>query len=481
MSTKKPLIKTRPLTNSEKVLLVLLAIVGIAFIGNNFILTPQDAKIQELQIEKYELEARIDEMNTTLRREDDIRKEWEMLTRERNQILSYYFPELDQAQIIYLLNDILPEDEVDIADLNFSRPGAENLSGLDVYNMGISVPFTGDYSGISKMVQSIELSPRRMMVDSLSLDRNDNNQLSGSMNLKVYSLEGLAEAEETDVIFVETVENPNKGTLFSSFEGFMSGSGPGGSGGTTGGSPGGGSSGGATPGGEPGGGEPEIEGDILHSFEWRNYDFVPTHPLVRGQAEPSTIALDGRYALRLEYNILGTEKYNRAMVDISSQDIELKFPPTDLSIHTYSFTYAPGNVGVRIINQDGNEAFITVNEGISWLGWGRTRIDIPGSVAEYPIKITHIYYEMDKGRDDFGVLVFDKLEAIYPHHVDSAYEGTEKEPENLFYEVKPGDSVSTISRDIYGTMEYKNEIMENNDIQPGDVLPVGKILVLVKR
>src|SRR5690554_5777249 len=128
MSTKKPLIKTRPLTNSEKVLLVLLAIVGIAFIGNNFILTPQDAKIQELQIEKYELEARIDEMNTTLRREDDIRKEWEMLTRERNQILSYYFPELDQAQIIYLLNDILPEDEVEIADLNFSRPGAENLS-----------------------------------------------------------------------------------------------------------------------------------------------------------------------------------------------------------------------------------------------------------------------------------------------------------------------------------------------------------------
>jgi hypothetical protein len=30
-------------------------------------------------------------------------------------------------------------------------------------------------------------------------------------------------------------------------------------------------------------------------------------------------------------------------------------------------------------------------------------------------------------------------------------------------------------------MEYKNEIMENNGMGPGDVLPVGKILVLVKR
>lgn len=213
-------IKTRPLTNSEKTLLLLLAIVGIAFIGNNYILTPQDEKIQALQVEKYELETKIDEMNRVLRSEEDIKKEWEMLTRERNQILSYYFPELDQAQIIYLLNDILPEDQVEIADLNFTRPGAENLSGLDVYNMGISVPFTGDYPGITEMVKSIELSPRRMMVDTLSLDRNDNNQLSGSMNLKVYSLEGLAEAEESDVIYVETAENPNQGTLFASFDGF---------------------------------------------------------------------------------------------------------------------------------------------------------------------------------------------------------------------------------------------------------------------
>ena len=293
--------------------------------------------------------------------------------------------------------------------------------------------------------------------------------------------------EEEDVIFVETADNPNQGTLFSSFDDFVGDTGTGTTGGTggadgAGGADGGTTGGGATTGGGTGvDGGMDVKGDILHSFEWRNYDFIPSHPLVRGQAEPTTIALDGKYALRLEYNIVGTEEENRAMVDITSQEIELKFPPTDLSIHTYSFTYAPGTVGVRIINQDGNEAFIPVNEGISWLGWGRTRINLPGSVAEYQIKITHIYYEMDKGRDDFGVLVFDKLEAIDPHHVDSAYEGTEKEPDRIFYEVQPGDTVSTISRDVYGTLLYKNEIMKNNDIRPGDVLPVGKILVLVKR
>lgn len=476
-------IKTRPLTKSEKILLTLLATVGIAFLGNQYVLVPQDEKIQALQVEKYELDTKIMEMNATLRREDDIKKEWEMLHRERNQILSYYFPTLDQAQIIYLLNDLLPEDQVEVADLNFSRPSSEKLSEMDVYNMGISVPFSGDYSGIEEMVRSIELSPRRMMVDSLSLDRSSDNQLSGSMSLKVYSLEGLAEMEDEDVIYVDVADNQSQGTLFSSFDGFVGSTGNGGTGGTDG---AGGTDGGTSGGGSPGGGTgvdggTDVKGDVLHSFEWRNYDFVPSHPLVRGQAEPTTIALDGKYALRLEYNILGTEEENRAMVDISSQDIELKFPPTDLSIHTYSFTYAPGTVGVRIINQDGEEAFIPINEGISWLGWGRTGINLPGSVAEYPIKITHIYYEMAEGRDDFGVLVFDKLEVIYPHHVDSAYEGTASEPDTIFYEVKPGESVSTISREVYGTMEYKNEIMRNNGIQAGDVLPVGKILVLVKR
>src|SRR5690554_7079230 len=105
-------IKTRPLTKSEKILLTLLTIVGIAFLGNQYVLVPQDEKIQALQVDKYELETKIMEMNATLRREDDIKKEWEMLHRERNQILSYYFPTLDQAQIIYLLNDLLPEDQI---------------------------------------------------------------------------------------------------------------------------------------------------------------------------------------------------------------------------------------------------------------------------------------------------------------------------------------------------------------------------------
>ncbi|HZJ99560.1 MAG TPA: hypothetical protein VFC79_06120 [Tissierellaceae bacterium] len=421
MQTKRPgKIKTRPLTNSEKVLLTLLAIVGIAWLGNQFILKPQATKLEGLQVAKYEYEAKIQDMNETLRKEADIKKEWEMLNRERNQILSYYFPTLDQAQIIYLLNDLLPEDQVDIVDLNFSRPNAEMISEMEVYNMEMSIPFSGSYDGIVNMVRAVESSPRRLMVSSLSLDRNADNNLAGNMNLKVYSLEGLADAD-SEIIAIQTADNPNQGTLFSSFSGYMGANGdvsydsegrPIVSTGTEG------TGVGIDLPEEP----PEIIGDLLHSFETRNYDFVSSNPLVRGSAQPSTIAMAGRFSLRMEYNIVGIEEKNTAMVDISSSNITLKYPPTYLTIWAYSFSYGPGKVGIKAITQSGDEIDIPVSGGVSWLGWSNLEIPIPGDIAMYPIKLTHIYYELPEGRDDFGVLIFDKLEAFYPHHFEDSTE-----------------------------------------------------------
>lgn len=460
-------LKTRPLTNSEKFLLTILAIVGIAWLGNRFVITPQQVKMDELTVQKYELETKIMEMNATLRREAEIKAEYAQLEKERNQILSYFFPTLDQSQIIYLLNDTLPEDQVEVVDLNFTRPAAEKISEMDVYNMGVSVPFTGTYPAIMNMVRAIEMSPRRMMVDSLSLDRKDDATLGGTMNVKVYSLEGLADTDP-NVIPVETADNPNTGTLFGSFTGFRGDASTGSTGG----------------GGTTGGTEPviEIKGDILHSFEMRNYDFIPSHELITGSAVPSTIAQHGRYSMRLEYKILGVKDENRAYVDISKQNIELKYPPNELKMWIYSFDYSPGNIGIRAITQSGEEIEQVISIGVPWLGWGNINVMLPGDTSMYPLKITHIYYEMGKERDDFGVLIFDKLEAFFSNHTEEVIQDEKiKASDFMFYEVQPGDTITGISRKTYGTEKYKNEIMANNEIKAGDVLTVGKILVLVKR
>ena len=79
---------------------------------------------------------------------------------------------------------------------------------------------------------------------------------------------------------------------------------------------------------------------------------------------------------------------------------------------------------------------------------------------------------MPYNRDDIGVFLIDKLQAFYPVNQDSQ---ANSQPIYDFYVVKPGDTITDISRMKYGTIAYKNEIMQNNSLTAGDILPAGKV------
>ena len=457
--------KMRPLTKSERFLLVTLGVVLVLWLSNRFIITPQ--------AEKLELDSRIEDMNTTLKREGNIKKEWEVLHRERNEILANYFPTLDQAQIIYLLNDLMGDDRVEITDMNFSRPTSEKIGEMDVEQMGISLPFNANYDGIMSVVKQFENSPRRIVVDTLSMDRTAAADLSGNMSLKIYSLKGLAEVDP-NVIYVDTPNSSSEGSLFGAFGGYSDSiSTPGGSTSSSGGSS------------SSSGGSSTVIDDsdytkvyLLHDFENRNYSFIPSSDMIKGDASPSTISKSGKYSLRFEYNMLALEEENRAYIDLSSSNIEFKYPPDWVSMWVNAFGYSPGTLGMRLRTQGGEDIDVTISEGISWIGWSNLEANMPADLDLYPLQLTHLYFDLPYNRDDFGVFLIDKLEANYPVNQDTV---ANNKPLNDFYIVKAGDTVTTISQKIYGTISYKNEIMKNNSLTASDVLPVGKVLVLVKR
>ncbi len=461
---KSSKIKLRPLTKSEKALLTVLAIALIAYFSNRFILTPQAEKVSGLETEIAELDRQIADMESTIQKEDKIKKEWDMLHRERDEILKNYFPVLDQAQMIYLLNDLIKDDKMAISEMSFSSPAEEAMGDIAVKNMNISLPYTGTFDGTIDVVKALGASPRRIVVDSLSMDREGDSELMGSMALKIYSLEGIAETDP-EVIEIEIAEGTGEGSLFASYSGYVEGSGAGGSGGGSGGS-----------------GTSINDGDYvkvyrLHDFESRDYSFIPSNPNVRGSAEPSTIAKSGKYSLRFEYNILAIGHENRAYVDLGS-GIELKYPPDTIAMWVNAFGYSPGTLGFRFRTQDGREIDAVASQGVSWLGWSEIEATAPQDLDLYPLKLTHIYFEMPFNRDDIGVFIFDKLQAFYPVNADS--QGN-TQPIYDFYVVKTGDTISDISRQFYGTVNYVKEIMQNNSLTAGDILPVGKVLVLVRR
>lgn len=469
---KKPQISRinlRPLTKSEKTLLVLLGIVVVFYLSSSFILTPQAEKVSSLNAEIVTLDNQIADMNNTIKKEDNIKKEWKMLHRERDEILKNYFPVLDQAQIIYLLNDLIVDDRVNISDLNFTNPSEEKLGEMAVQNMSISLPYSGSYDGTMNIIKSLGSSPRRIVVDNLTMDREGDSNLSGNITLKIYSLEGIAKTDP-DVIHVETVDGDREGSLIASYDGYSDTI-------TSG-----GAQGGAYGSGKSGSGTGINDSDYvkvykLDDFETRNYSFIPSNENIKGTAEPSTIKKSGKYSLRFEYNMFAIGQENRAYVDLGP-GIELKFPPKTISMWVDAFGYSPGTLGLRFRTQDGEDIDVVASQGISWLGWSEVEAQAPQDLDLYPLTLTHVYFEMPFNRDDIGVFLIDKLQAYYPVNEDS--QGN-NQPIYDFYVVKPGDTVTSISRFVYGTINYKNEILTNNSLTAGDVLPVGKVLVLVRR
>lgn len=468
--SKKRKINTRPLTKSEKILISLLALVILVWASNRFIFQPQAAKLTELETAERDYEMQIIDMNNTLKSEEKINKEWEILHEERDQILAQYFPTLDQSQIIYLLNDLTKNENINIDDLSFSRPSNELLGEVDVRKMEISIPFDGNYDGIIDVINSLGASPRRILVNNLSLDRSDADHLSGNMSLKVYSLEGIAETDP-NVIFVDTADNSGANTPFKAYGDFYEPS-----------------SGDISPNGDHVGEEgdamasPDVkEGmrkQLLHEFDYGSYTFIPSGPMVKGNVTPSTIRKSGKYAMRLEYNILALEDENRAYVDLSSTELNLKIPPDTIGTWVYSYGYSPGTLGMRLKTQSGEYIEVKMAEGITWMGWSYLETSLPADLKLYPLELDKLYYELPFDRDDFGILLIDKMEAFYRLNEETTVNNQET---FLFYVVELGDSVTKISESIYGTDKYKNEIMELNEIKPGELLPVGKVLVLRRR
>ena len=202
--------------------------------------------------------------------------------------------------------------------------------------------------------------------------------------------------------------------------------------------------------------------------------------MVKGDVSLSTNSKSGKYSLRLEYNIVAIEEENRAFMDLTKSNILFKYPPESIGMWIYSYDYSPVTIGAAFKGQMGEEEFVPLSEGIGWTGWKHVQVSPPTDLSLYPLTLDRLYLEVPDGRDIYGILLIDKLQAIYAKNIDQ--DGNDASAGDfLFHLVAPGDTLERISQRYYGTINYKNEIRQLNDMKVGDVLPAGKVLVLQKR
>ena len=107
--------------------------------------------------------------------------------------------------------------------------------------------------------------------------------------------------------------------------------------------------------------------------------------------------------------------------------------------------------------------------------------NIPDDLSQYPLKLNSIFLKIPEGREDFGVILIDKLEALYNKNLDDDGNDNSVRVNYFYHVVDSGETVEDISEMYYGTDKYAKEILSLNELKAGQKLQKGRVLVLRKR
>jgi len=460
---KSPKIKGR-LTKREKNLLIILLLVIVIYAVYTFIINPQLNKLQSLNEQKSALETRISQINSIIGSEKDIEERLSKLRDKKENLESRFFASLSQSQLISLLEEMTRDDGFVAEDMVFYDKQEEQIGDMSFVRMDVDIPYRGTYEGVLRVLKGISSYPKKIIVTSLIMD-STGDELAGTLSLSFYSMDGRDDSKGT-ISIPEAVDEFKEDPFlpFDEYEADMDDI-----------------------------IEKEIKEDItepigeleegitdnyyreiLEDFEEGNFDFIPSNRYVQGNVFRSATSKSNRNSVRLEYSILAIEDENRAYIDLSDRKTSIKYPPSSIGLWIYSYGYSPSTIGLKLIGQNNEEYYLPISEGISWIGWNYVETVPPLDVSLYPLKIDKLYLELTNYRDDFGVLLFDKLEANYP--VDSNNSGQSF----LFHMVKQGETLDDISMKYYGTKEKKGLIKQYNEITSDNIQP-GRILVIPRQ
>lgn len=507
----------RKLSGSEKFLLGFLFVALVGAVVYLKVWVPQTQALSDLTQRESEYQEKIDHNNTMLRKAPMVDKEYEELYQKQSLIASNYISKLDQPALIYKLNELLTRENVAFPNYSFVKTATEKIGEFDVKFMTASFPFDGTYDGVIKTLNAVSDNPQKILVERIDLRKEEETgALSGNLNLKFYSMDGIvqprtievAEGEEktessaqesseqtkemsetgktgTDQLVKEdssktaiqpttevkpsapglpTVDAPKvtkEKVPFAPFPGYKTA--------------------------EDVQKEKEKEKEeikpfietTIMNFDKGHYYFLPSHDLIKGKVVFSKKAKSGK-SLRLEYDMVAVEEINRAYIDVSKNQVKLNYPPDAFGVWVYSYDYLPVTVGMLFEGQLGEKIDVPFTEGMGWTGWKYLSAAPPDDIASYPLKLDKLYVEMPKGRDGNGVFLLDDLETVYERNMDE--DGTDLSVKPyVSYVVQFGDTAKLISTKIYGVPKYAKEIMKLNELKSDEDLEPGRVLVLKRR
>ena len=180
--------KTDKLTN-QIALYLLIAFLATAAIGF-LIIKPTYANIKSTNAQISEVKFDIASLEQLEKDTEELRRNYESVKEQRNQILSLLPAEAEEERLVAVLNDLAQQSGA-LMSAFYPEGGnpAANLTSLSIYPAKITV--SGTYQNIQNFLKRVEEGARFVDVQGAAVSTGGSNALSTTLTLKAYYQTGV--------------------------------------------------------------------------------------------------------------------------------------------------------------------------------------------------------------------------------------------------------------------------------------------------
>lgn len=195
------------LTQREKVLLAILLSVLILYVEYTYLLKGQMDRSLSLSATKAQLEQRLTMAQNAAESEKALTGELEKSRTAAFTVMEKYFVTSEQEELILLVHDLLDNSGVDASGFTFAAPEDAQVGDATFRKITMTMNFTSSYDALEKWLKKVWDFQKMIAVDNVSVARNEQGALNGTVDLSFYYLKGHEGLEYRDNLYQITPDD----------------------------------------------------------------------------------------------------------------------------------------------------------------------------------------------------------------------------------------------------------------------------------
>ncbi|MBE0451639.1 MAG: hypothetical protein IBX70_12445 [Clostridia bacterium] len=398
------------ISSREKWLLVMLLSIALIAGWYYFLLTPTEAKIAELEVEKSLKTAEKSEIELKLASEPSLDKRIETLEATMTKASEKFYGDLSQEEMLMIIKKIRADVPIEFSTYAFSEGTLEGEQGI---KFAANLQYTGEFEALQDLLKNVRTNDKKVIVREISAKNDLTENLSGNINLE---FNGIPQVEMYAKPYPKLVTSAFIGkdsttSPFKAFEGFDI----------------------AVAVEEeqaiinypnypeyPDQEAPPIDYAVyrpktqIYGFEDGSNFFVGNSPDIVGYVARSKAKVAGGYSTEMVFDFVTGRMHSEANLVFDTNPVMINKQAEYLGLWVFAYEASDHAIGAVIIDSKGKEYRVELTPEVGWTRWKEIEVLLPVEIT-YPAMVQRIYVE-GVGYDQklTGKYLFDQLQVSYP-------------------------------------------------------------------